>query len=101
MSCKSSRSHGAGLAGAIRRCRRSGAVGCKKAGNARECPPRAHHRSVQVRAGRVYGLRGTVTADRELSTQIQSRVSLKEGREEREQKAHNQLQLVPLGSRYV
>ena len=55
MSCKSSRSHGAGLAGAIRRCRRSGSVGCKKAGNARECPPRAHHRSVRVRTGRVYG----------------------------------------------
>ena len=93
MSCKSSRSHGAGLAGAIRRCRRSGSVGCEKARNARECPARAHHRSVRVRAGRVYGcrvlargqktiyadagrvhgVRGTDTADREISTQIQSR----------------------------
>jgi hypothetical protein len=121
MSCKSSRSHGVGLAGAIRRCRRSGSVGCEKVRNARECPARAHHRSVRVRTGRVYGcralargqktiyadagrvhgVRGTDTADREISTQIQSRGSLKEGLEEREQKDHNQLQLVPLGSRYV
>ena len=40
-------------------------------------------------------VQGTGTADRELSTQIQSRGSLKEGREECEQKDHNQLQLVP------
>jgi hypothetical protein len=121
MSCKSSRSHGIGLAGAMLRCRRSGSVGCEKVRNARECPARAHHRSVRVRTGRVYGcralargqktiyadagrvhgVRGTDTADREISTQIQSRGSLKEGLEEREQKDHNQLQLVPLGSRYV
>jgi len=65
---------------------------------ARECPARAHHRSVRVRTGRVYGCsvlaRGQETIhvdaervhrrvcareDRELSPQIQSRGSQKRG----------------------
>jgi hypothetical protein len=61
----------------------------------RACPAYAQQRSVRLRACRVYGcrvlargqktiyesawVRGTGTTDKELSTQIQSRVSWKEG----------------------
>ena len=108
MSCNSSRSHGTGPAGAMRRSRSSRSVGCEKARYAHECPARAHHRSVWVRSGRVYGCRvlargqKTIYADagRVYGCGVRARRTESYRRrynleEEREQKDHNQLQLVP------
>jgi hypothetical protein len=55
MSCRSSRSRGARLAGTVCRGRSSEFVGCEEARYAcAECPSRAHHRSVQVRSCRMH-----------------------------------------------
>ena len=109
VSCKSSKSHGAWLAGAVCRGRTTrswqellaedqSSVCVRESQYARRRPARAQQRSVRVRSGRVYGCgvlaRGQRTiyadagrvhgceyvhVDREISTQIQSRGSLKRG----------------------
>jgi len=53
--CSSSRSRGVRHTGTVCRGRSSGSVGFEKARYVRECPACAHHRSVGLRAGRVYG----------------------------------------------